>query len=78
LQSSETGTTLTSSFVTEKLKKSDTYVVKILNEQGTPLKTQQTKQLPLNIQTHNLPNGKYIIQVVSNGKTWNKQLLIKH
>lgn len=78
LQISETGTTLSSSYAKEKLKKSDSYEVKILNEQGTLMKAHQTKQLPLNIQTHSLPNGKYIIQVVTNGKTWNKQLLIKH
>jgi hypothetical protein len=78
LQTSEMETTLPSSSKTEKSKKSDTYLVKILNEQGTQMKTQQTKQLPLNIQTHSLPNGKYIIQVVTNGKSWNKQLLIKH
>jgi hypothetical protein len=78
LQINESASAPTNSAVPEKTKKSDVYAVKILNEQGNLMKTQQTKQLPLNIQTRNLPNGKYIIQVVTNGKAWNKQLLIKH
>lgn len=78
LQMNATGTTLTNSSVTEKLKKSDIYEIKVLNEQGTVMKTQKANHLPLNIQTSNLPEGKYIFQVLNNGKSWNKQLLIKH
>jgi len=78
LQVSQTGTTQTSSSMTEKQKKLDTYEVKIFNERGTLMKTQKTNNLPLTIPSRNLPEGKYILQVTNNGKTWNKQLIIKH
>lgn len=78
LQASQTINSMKSASIKEKAVKSETFEIRILNEQGTSMKVQQTKQLPLNIPTGNLPNGKYIIQVVANGKTWNKQLLIKH
>lgn len=78
LQMGEPVTTLSNPSVTGKTKKTATYEIQIWNEQGIRVKTIQTDQKQPVISTRDLPNGRYILHVVQDGKTTKQQFLIRH
>lgn len=78
LQLGQAETPLKSADTTKRNKKPETYDIKILNDNGILVKTMQKKKLPLTIKTSDLPDGKYILQVLNNRNLQSKQILIKH
>jgi len=78
LQANETSATFATSATVAKSSNSDSFDIKVFNEKGNLVKIDKAKSLPYTMHSRNIPEGKYIIQVTNNGKSWSKQLIIKH